>query len=308
MPLFSSLNPALRTLLPTIGFIYMLQAAAAIPSIFFQTERYYDLSGSLTYLSCAALSLYFPAYRARSLAAAEGLPIPVWPKITDFHPRQLILSGLTALWAARLGSFLFNRVLQDGRDSRFDKIKKNPTRFGIAFFAQATWITLVSLPIIATNSLPPTSLPRLSTGDYLGLTLWVSGFLLEVASDRQKSAWVSAKRQKKHSEDFLHSGLWALSRHPNYAGEATLWIGSSIIAGVGGGLAGGVGAQFYGGAAAGALIAAVSPIFTYFLLTRVSGVPLSERKYDSKFGGRKDYETWKKNTPIFWPKLFPPCA
>ncbi|KAH0612288.1 uncharacterized protein H6S33_010340 [Morchella sextelata] len=304
MPLLSTLNPALRTLLPTIGFIYALQTAVAIPSIIFQTERFYDLSGSLTYLSCTLLSLYFPAYRARSLAAAEGLPIPVWPAFTDFHPRQLILSGLTALWAARLGSFLFDRVLRDGSDSRFDKIKKNPTSFAIAFFAQATWITLVSLPIMATNSLPAAVLRPLRTSDYLGLTLWASGFLLEVAADRQKASWTADKRAKKHSEDFLHTGLWALSRHPNYAGETTLWIGSAVIAGLGGGLAGGVGTKFYGGAAVGAMMSAVSPAFTYWLLTRVSGVPLSERKYDERFGGRKEYEAWKRNTPVFWPKLF----
>lgn len=101
MPLFSTLNPALRTLLPTIGFIYALQAVTAVPSIYFQSDRFYDLSGSLTYLSCTVLSLYFPALRARSLAASQGFPTPAWPKLTDFHPRQLILSGLTAIWAAR---------------------------------------------------------------------------------------------------------------------------------------------------------------------------------------------------------------
>lgn len=157
---------------------------------------------------------------------------------------------------------------------------------------------------MATNSLPAAVLPPLRTSDYLGLTLWASGFLLEVAADRQKASWTADKRAKKHSEDFIHTGLWALSRHPNYAGETTLWIGSAVIAGLGGGLAGGVGTKFYGGAAVGAMMSAVSPVFTYLLLTRVSGVPLSERKYDERFGGRKEYEAWKRNTPVFWPKLF----
>jgi hypothetical protein len=83
-----------------------------------------DFSGSLTYIGCTALSLYLPALRARSLAKSQGLPIPSFPPLSSFHPRQLIVSGLTLLWAFRLGSFLFQRVLKAGGDSRFDKLKK----------------------------------------------------------------------------------------------------------------------------------------------------------------------------------------
>jgi hypothetical protein len=108
-------NPALKTLIPTISAAYAIQIAVSIPSIIFQEDRFYgtlsfpntsktDFSGSLTYLGCTALSLYFPALRARSLAKAQGLPIPPFPALSTFHPRQLIMSGLTALWAVRLGN------------------------------------------------------------------------------------------------------------------------------------------------------------------------------------------------------------
>jgi len=83
-----------------------------------------DFSGSLTYIGCTALSLYLPALRARSLARSQGLPIPSFLTLSSFHPRQLIMSGLTLLWAFRLGSFLFQRVVKAGGDSRFDKLKK----------------------------------------------------------------------------------------------------------------------------------------------------------------------------------------
>ena len=53
-----------------------------------------------------------------------------------------------------------------------------------------------------------------------------------------------------------------------------------------------------------ASLAFVSPAFTIFLLTKVSGIPLSERKYDKRYGDRKDYQEWKKNTPKIIPKLF----
>ena len=129
-------NPALRTLLPTIGAAYAFQIAVSIPNVYFQEDRFYgltlsfdggltlDLSGSVTYIGCTALSLYLPALRARSLARSQRLPTPGFPSLTSFHPRQLIMSGLTLLWAFRLGSFLFQRVLQSGGDSRFDKLKK----------------------------------------------------------------------------------------------------------------------------------------------------------------------------------------
>lgn len=99
-----------------------------------------------------------------------------------------------------------------------------------------------------------------------------------MSADRQKAAWVAAKARKKHSEDFLATGLWARSRHPNYVGETILWGGVAVLAGVGGRLAGAVGKRFYGGASAGAMMAAVSPLFTYFLLTKVCSYP----------GGRAD--------------------
>lgn len=84
---------------------------------------------------------------------------------------------------------------------------------------------------------------------------------------------MAAKAGKKHSEDFLATRLWAKSRHPNYVGETILWGGMAVLAGVGGRLAGAVGKMFYGSAGVGAAMAAVSPLFTYFLLTKVCGYP-----------------------------------
>jgi hypothetical protein len=109
-------NSALRTLVPTIAAAYAFQTAASIPAIIYQEDRFYgfnrleidvltvDLCGSLTYLGCIALSLYCPTLRERSLSGAQGLAIPNFPGITSFHPRQIIMSGLTVLWTVRLGS------------------------------------------------------------------------------------------------------------------------------------------------------------------------------------------------------------
>ena len=168
------------------------------------------------------------------------------------------------------------------------------------------------MPVLAINSLPATAFAALPASvavtDILGLLLFTGGLSFEVIADRQKDQWVQEKKAKKHSEEFLTRGLWSKSRYPNYFGEATLWSGIAILAGgvltrnagqVGMGLAG----MGIGGRVLAAAMAGVSPAFVTFLLLKVSGVPLSEGKYDKRYGDRKDYQAWKKNTPMFIPKL-----
>jgi steroid 5-alpha reductase family enzyme len=279
-------NPFLRTLVPSIGLAYGIQAAVAIPSIIFQTERFYDLSGSLTYISCTALSLYLPTLRAKLAASAASSP--AWPSllasltskggVNMWNWRQVVLSAAVTIWAARLGSFLFARITaDDGQDSRFDKIRVSPPKFLGAFFAQATWVSLCLLPVLAVNSIPATTLaalPFFTITDIIGILLYVGGLSFEATADRQKSQWLKEKKEKKHEEDFLTRGLWSKSRHPNYFGESTLWTGIAtaaagvMVSGVGQagmGLSGGLLAK------AGALaMAGVSPAFVTFLLLKVS--------------------------------------
>ena len=100
----------LSTLVPSIGLAYALQAGVAVPSIIAQSERFYDLSGSLTYLSCTALSLYLPTIRARYAAAAMGSVKPAWPSVlgalrgvpgAGLNWRQVALSAAVGVWATR---------------------------------------------------------------------------------------------------------------------------------------------------------------------------------------------------------------
>lgn len=211
-----------------------------------------------------------------------------------------------------MGSHLFSRITADnGEDSRFEEIRYSPPKFLVAFFAQATWVSLCLLPVTAVNALPPSTyanIPTLTLTSVLGVALWVFGFGFEVAADRQKSAWVADKKAKKHSEQFLTRGLWSKSRHPNYFGEITLWSGLAVAAA--GVLASNAGQKAMGWSGSPAArigacaIAAASPAFTAFLLTKVSGIPLSETKYDKKYGDRKDYREWKDNTPVLVPKFW----
>jgi steroid 5-alpha reductase family enzyme len=89
--------------------------------------------------------------------------------------------------------------MQDGKDSRFDEIKKSPPKFLVAFMAQATWISLCLMPILAVNSIPHavlSTLPAIGITDVLGLLLYAGGLGFEVTADRQKDAWVQSKKKK----------------------------------------------------------------------------------------------------------------
>lgn len=282
-------NPFLRTLIPSIGLAYGLQAAVALPSILAQTERFYDLSGSLTYISCTALSLYLPTLRAR-YGAMSSATAPAWPSllasltgkggVNAWNWRQLALSAAVTIWATRLGSFLFARITaEDGKDSRFDSIRGSPPKFLVAFFAQATWVSLCLLPVLAVNSIPATTLaalPLVTLTDIIGLSLYIGGITFEATADKQKSTWMQEKKEKKHSEEFLTRGLWGKSRHPNYFGESTLWTGiATTAAGVMLSSVGQAGMGFSGSGAArlGALaMAGVSPAFVTFLLLKVGPI------------------------------------
>ena len=168
------------------------------------------------------------------------------------------------------------------------------------------------MPVLAVNSLPASTFAALGVGvgitDVIGILLYVGGLSFEAVADRQKNDWVQEKKEKKHDEDFLTRGLWSKSRHPNYFGESTLWTGiATTAAGVltsNAGTAGmGLAVTGLGAKALALLVAGVSPAFVTFLLLKVSGVPLSENKYDERYGDREDYKKWKRETPMFIPKL-----
>ncbi|KAI1326567.1 hypothetical protein F5Y16DRAFT_374615 [Xylariaceae sp. FL0255] len=330
-------SPFLRTAVPCAAAAFALQAAVALPSIPAQSDRFYDASGSATFLAVTLLSLYLPSLRARAAAAAAGLPKPAFPSLLQglkglgagegagaaggagklglglaLNWRQVALSAAVGFWAFRLGTYLFDRILKAGHDSRFDKIRKSPPQFAGAFFGQATWVTLCLMPVIAVNSVPAAvftaAAAKATVPEVLGWALFFGGLGFEMVADRQKGKWLDEKRKKIHDEQFMTTGLWTVSQYPNYFGEVTLWTGIATAAAstlltnpvqAGLGFSGGVFSKL---ATLG--LCYVSPSIVAFLLLKVTGVPLSEKKYDKRYGDRKDYQEWKKNTPKFFPKLF----
>ena len=247
----------------SVGLAFLIQWLVFIPAYLFQTEKFFDLTGSITYISVTAIALFFsPMMDARSI----------------------ILSALVILWAVRLGSFLFGRIKKAGKDDRFDEIKPSFIRFLNVWTIQGLWVTFtVAAALVAITT---SNRKELDVFAIVGLLVWIFGFVFEVVADNQKSRFSADPANKGK---FIRTGLWSRSRHPNYFGEIVLWVGVAIIA-----LPVLQGWQW---------VAMISPVFVTFLLTRVSGVPLLEKKADKKWGGQEDYETYKKNTPVLFPRL-----
>lgn len=124
------------------------------------------------------MSLYYPALHSRFIL---GKSTP-FPSLGSFHTRQLFMSGAVTVWAARLGTFLFQRISNEGKDGRFDEIKQSPPKFFGAWMAQATWVSLTALPVYIVNSIPKASQPALGLVDIAGFALWTGAFLFEVSA------------------------------------------------------------------------------------------------------------------------------
>ncbi|KIY64048.1 DUF1295-domain-containing protein [Cylindrobasidium torrendii FP15055 ss-10] len=276
-------------LLPTVVSAYGLQALCAAIFVPKQDERFYDISGSLGFATTAFLSLYYPSLKAKFY---DGLAVTL-PSLRSFAPRQLILTACLGIWTARLGSFLFMRVMKAGKDSRFDEVKTQPAKFSFFWFAQATWVLVVGLPVYLVNTLPRALHPALGIRDYAALGLIAASFAFEVTADRQKQAWRQAKEDKQHDEKFISSGLWSLSRHPNYVGEVGIWTGIWALS------TATLQTPFFPRGTIG--LALLSPALTYYLVRNLSGVPPLEAQAEKRWGTDPAWKAYKDKTPIFFP-------
>jgi steroid 5-alpha reductase family enzyme len=199
--------------------------------------------------------------------------------------RKLLSTG--ALVAARvyLASFLFYRVLHEGKDGRFDKIRTNRVRFAVAWFLQGVWVFAVSLPTLLTNA-SKRNVPMNALG-YAAVALFATGLALEMTADWQRMQF---KSDPANEGRFMSSGVWAYSRHPNYLGEIMLTTGLYLLSLP---LLRGMGH-----------LAVLSPILTAFLLLRVSGVPLSEAYWKKKYGDAPEFREYMANTAMLVPFIY----
>ena len=245
---------------------YVIHWIAYIPAYLFQTEKFYDLTGSITYLSVVWF-VFLSTYQSISLNFGN-----------------LILVLLISIWTIRLGLFLFMRIHKAGEDKRFRTIKTSASQFFMTFTLSGLWVTLCSMCALVAISSPEGLVMNALT--YVGIILFIIGFGIEIVADNQKTAFRSIEANK---DSFITSGLWSKSRHPNYFGEVLLWFAIAVIS--------------FSSLEGLQLITLISPVFTYILLVYVSGVRMLEDMNDKKWADNEQYKSYKKNTPMLFPKL-----
>jgi steroid 5-alpha reductase family enzyme len=246
----------------SVGLAFAIQWLAFIPAYLLQNESFFDLTGSITYLSVTAIAVLLSP-------VVDG--------------RSILLLALVVVWAARLGTFLFRRIRRAGKDTRFDEIKPSFIRFLNTWTLQGLWVTFTLAAALA--AITTTTRKELDVFAAIGFLVWVFGFAFEVTADTQKSRF---RADPSNKGKFIHTGLWAWSRHPNYFGEIVLWVGVAIIA-----LPVLRGWQW---------VTLISPVFVALLISRISGVPILEKQADERWGGHEDYEAYKERTPVLIPR------
>ncbi|WIO74832.1 DUF1295 domain-containing protein [Porticoccaceae bacterium LTM1] len=203
----------------------------------------------------------------------------LWP-LGGVSARDLVLLILVSIWAWRLSIYLTVRNWGKAEDHRYQVIRNNNSpgfewkSLFIVFCLQALLAWIASLVILGASGEKP-----LGWLDYLGIALWLLGFLFETVGDAQLAAF----KKQAGSGAVLNKGLWRYSRHPNYFGECCLWWGLYLLA-----------------ISAGNYWVVVSPILMTLLLLKVSGVSLLESTITER---RPEYAEYIRRTNAFIPWL-----
>ena len=247
-----------------ILLIFCIQWVSFIPAFIFQTEKFYDLTGSITYLTAVFYTLY--------VTGSNNLS-------------DLIIVACVAVWAIRLGSFLFMRIHKAGEDRRFRTIKPNFTRFLMTWTLQGMWVSMCLLCVL--TALSSYSGVIMNSIFFIGLIVFILGLSIEIIADYQKTVF---RRNIENKDKFITTGLWSLSRHPNYFGEILLWTGVAVMS-----ISSLQGLQY---------ITLISPIFVYILLVYISGIRILENQARKKWGHLDSFKEYLKNTPRLFFKIF----
>jgi len=266
---FAGENSILLEGLPSLPLLAMgallIQWIAYVPAAIKQTEKFYDLVGALTFITLAVTSLI------------------ICLSTHNIHGLQWALGAIVIAWAGRLGTYLFRRVHREGKDGRFDLLKNSPTTFLVTWTVQGLWTFVVPLPVLIIL-LRDTPLESMVWIQWLGLGVWATGFAIESIADGQKAAF---RNNPENKGKWINIGLWAKAQHPNYFGEITLWTGLVMV-----------GTPLYEGFE---WLAVMSPLVTWVLLTRVSGVPMVRAQNARKWGSDPDYQAYLKEVPVLIP-------
>jgi steroid 5-alpha reductase family enzyme len=189
---------------------------------------------------------------------------------------QIIGTILVIIWGLRLSLHIYARNKDKPEDFRYANWRKqwgkwvNLRAFFQVYLLQGLLMLFIAIPIILINSY---SYSRFGIISIIGLLIWFFGFIFESLGDYQ------LKEHLKKSKSIMRTGLWKYTRHPNYFGESVQWWGLGLMA---------ISIAWW---------SLISPIIITFLLLKISGVPMLEKKWDNN----KEYQEYKKHTNPFFP-------
>jgi len=207
----------------------------------------------------------------------------LYAKTQNDSPNFSLILLLTILWGIRLATHIYRRLIKSKEDKRYTEMKKlwgstyYLRTYLQVFILQGFIMLLISTSAIIASQAVTTSLHWIN---FIGLAVWLTGFFFETIGDLQLSQFISNPDNKGK---LMTSGLWQYTRHPNYFGEISQWWGIFLI----------VVTLPMG------LFAIISPLTISFMILKVSGIPMLEKKYE----GRKDFEEYRKRTSAFFPTL-----
>ncbi|GGD48796.1 steroid 5-alpha reductase [Emticicia aquatilis] len=216
-----------------------------------------------------------------------GFVIVAWFYRTNLNltdTRSLIYCILISIWGLRLSIHLAFRNIGKGEDYRYQEWRKQYqlnwwwVSFLRVFLLQGVLLWIISAVYV--RAIAKTS-STLNIADYVGILLWLIGFTFEAIGDWQLTQF---KKNPANKGKVLQTGFWALTRHPNYFGDALLWWGFYLFAFSNGGF-----------------LYIFSPVLMTFLLMKVSGVTLLEQKLQET---KPQYADYIKRVPAFFPKFF----
>ena len=199
----------------------------------------------------------------------------------DPGERGILVATLVSIWGFRLAWHIHARNKGKGEDYRYLAWRNEwgkwfyPRSYIQVYLLQGMFLFLIVSPVLLINKSTGNDLGTL---DMIGAAVWVLGFCFEAVGDAQLARFV---KNPGNTGKLMRSGLWAYTRHPNYFGEVVQWWGVWLIA----------------LAVPGGWVGVVGPVTITFLILKVSGIPMLEKKMEE----HPEFREYKRRVSVFFP-------